>query len=81
MPGRRQDEPIGQIRQKIRKRIELAAATQVISNLEKLAAAKVPISDIDKIATKIIDDPKFLTQFVKNYKSAVKTLGITTPVK
>jgi len=77
MPNRRAHDHIGQIRNKIRKRIEIDSSKQVIANLEKLADANVTESDIDKIVTKLIDDPKFLAQFLKNYKSAVKTLKIS----
>jgi len=79
MPNRRAHDHIGQIRNKIRKRIEIDSTKQVIANLEKLADANANLteSDIDKIVTKLIDDPKFLAQFIKNYKSAVKTLKIS----
>jgi hypothetical protein len=76
MPNRRAHDHIGNIRQKLGIRIGLDAATKAISNLKTLADANITIGDIDKIVTKIVNDPKFLTQFLNNYKSAIKTLGI-----
>jgi hypothetical protein len=76
MPNRRAHDHIGNIRQKLGIRIGLDAATQAIKNLKTLADANITIGDIDKIVTKIVNDPKFLTQFLNNYKSAIKTLGI-----
>jgi hypothetical protein len=80
MPNRRTHDHIGQIRQKLGIRIGIDTATQVISSLGKLADANITISDIDKIVTKIINDPKFLTLFLKDYQSAIKTLKITTKI-
>ncbi len=76
MPNRRAHDHIGNLRQKLGIRIGDASTTQVINNLKTLANANISIRDIDKIVNKVISDPKFRTLFIKDYKSAIRTLNI-----
>ncbi|MHA1271692.1 MAG: hypothetical protein ACTSPY_18010 [Candidatus Helarchaeota archaeon] len=74
MPNRRAHDHIGQIRQKLGIRIGADAATLVIENLKKLADADYTIQQIDKIVSKVINDPRFRTTFLKNPLSAAKNI-------
>lgn len=76
MPNRRAHDHIGQLTQKLGIRIGDDTASQVIANLKQLADANITVSQIDKIVNKVINDPKFLNQFVQNYKTAIRSLGI-----
>ncbi len=79
MPNRRAHDHIGQLRQKLSIRIGKSTTDQVINNLKKLADANMSVSDIDKIVTKVLNDPKFRTLFIKNMKAAVDQLATNTP--
>ena len=74
MPNRRSHDHIGQLTQKLGIRIGESTASLVIKNLEKLADADYTISQIDKIVTKVINDPKFRNNFLKNPLNAAKTI-------
>ena len=79
MPNRRAHDHIGQLTQKLSIRIGTSAVTPVIENLKKLANLDVSISSIDKVVTKILNEPKFRTLFIKDMKSAINRLATNTP--
>ena len=70
---------IDQLTQKLSIRIGTSAVTPVIENLKKLANLDVSISSIDKVVTKILNEPKFRTLFIKDMKSAINRLATNTP--
>ncbi len=79
MPNRRAHDHIGQLRPTLSMRIDKPTVGIIIENLKKLANADVSVSSIDKIVTKILNDTKFRTLFVKNFKSTINQLATNTP--
>jgi hypothetical protein len=49
---------------------------KIVNNLQKLVDSKVSRSDIDQIIQNIISKSDFRASFIKDYKSAVKKVGI-----
>lgn len=78
MPNRRAHDHIGQLTQKIGIRIGADSATQVITNVRKLIdlhSDAITISDIDRLVTKVINDPKFRTLFVDDFRTAAESIS------
>ena len=50
--------------------------SNIVNNLQKLVETKVSRSDIDKIIQNIISKSDFRASFIKDYRNAVKKVGI-----
>ncbi|MHA1649682.1 MAG: hypothetical protein ACTSYB_05775 [Candidatus Helarchaeota archaeon] len=79
MPRERRSlaDHVGQIFEEVERRMDQASSTKVISNLKELtSSANLTTDDIDKIGSKVINDLEFRALFIRNFKDAVKSLGI-----